>query len=109
NGEPIRPAQGYPMRLVLPGWEGNMQIKWLRRIEFSDAPFYTKEETRHYTDRLPDGSAREFTYVMEAKSLITWPSAGRGIPGEGSWQVNGLAWSGRGRITRVEVSTDDGE
>ncbi|MCK9485544.1 MAG: sulfite dehydrogenase [Dehalococcoidia bacterium] len=108
NGEPIRPAQGYPMRLVLPGWEGNMQIKWLRRIEFGDAPFQTKEETRHYTDRLPDGRARQFTYAMEAKSVITRPSPGRGLAGAGQWTISGIAWSGRGRIERVEVSTDDG-
>ncbi len=85
NGEYIRPEQGYPMRLVLPGWEGNMQIKWLRRIKFGDAPFHTKEETRHYTDRMPDGTARQFTFPMEAKSVITWPSAGRGVPGAGTW------------------------
>lgn len=108
NGEPIRPEQGFPMRLILPGWEGNMQIKWLRRIEFSDQPFYTKEETRHYTDRLPDGRSRQFTYVMEAKGLITWPSPGRNIPGPGQWQITGLAWSGRDPVERVEVSTDDG-
>lgn len=108
NGEPIRPAQGYPMRLILPGWEGNMQIKWLRRIEFGDAPFYTKEETRHYTDRLPDGRSRQFTYAMEAKSVITRPSPGQGLAGAGRWTISGIAWSGRGRIERVEVSTDGG-
>lgn len=108
NGEPIRPAQGYPMRLVLPGWEGNMQIKWLRRIEFGDAPFHTKEETRHYTDRLPDGQSRQFTYAMEAKSVITRPSPGRALAGAGTWIISGIAWSGRGRIERVEVSTDGG-
>lgn len=109
NGEPIRPAQGYPMRLVLPGWEGNMQIKWLRRIEFGDAPFHTKEETRHYTDRMADGRARQFTFVMEAKSVITKPSPGRGLGGPGPHLISGIAWSGRGRIERVEVSTDGGQ
>lgn len=108
NGEPIRPEQGYPMRLVLPGWEGNAQIKWLRRIELGTGPFQTKEETRNYTDALPDGTARQFTFVMEAKSLITWPSGGHTIPGRGFWEIHGIAWSGRGRIQAVEVSTDNG-
>ncbi|MGE0227693.1 MAG: sulfite dehydrogenase [Dehalococcoidia bacterium] len=108
NGEPIRPEQGYPMRLVLPGWEGNAQIKWLRRIELGSAPFQTKEETRHYTDSMPDGTSRQFTFVMEAKSIITWPSGGQRIAGPGFWEIKGIAWSGRGRIRAVEVSTDNG-
>lgn len=109
NGEPIRPEQGYPMRLLLPGWEGNSQIKWIRRMEFSTAPFFTKEETRYYTDALPDGTARQFTFPMEAKGLITWPSPGRSIPGPGRWIVTGIAWTGNGSVTRVEVSTDNGQ
>lgn len=108
NGEPIRPEQGYPFRLMLPGWEGNTNIKWLRRLEFSTSPFETYEETRQYTDPLTDGQARQFTYPMEAKSVITWPSGGHTIPGPGFWQMRGIAWSGRGIVTRVEVSTDNG-
>ena len=108
NGEPIRPEQGFPLRLLLPGWEGNTQIKWLRRIEFGSGPFYTKEETRHYTDALPDGQSRQFTYEMEVKSLITWPSAGHQVPAPGFWEINGIAWSGFGTITGVEVSVDGG-
>lgn len=108
NGEPIRPEQGYPLRLLLPGWEGNAQIKWLRRIELGPEPFQTKEETRNYTDSLPDGTSRQFTFVMEAKSLITWPSGGQRIPGPGFWEIRGIAWTGRGRIQAVEVSTDNG-
>jgi sulfane dehydrogenase subunit SoxC len=109
NGEPIRPEQGYPIRLFLPGWEGNMQIKWLRRLEVGDAPFMTREETSKYTDVMPDASIRQFTYVMEAKSVITWPSAGHVIPALGFWEISGIAWSGNGRIETVEVSTDGGE
>lgn len=108
NGEPIRPEQGYPLRLLLPGWEGNAQIKWLRRIELGTEPFQTKEETRNYTDSLPDGTSRQFTFPMEAKSLISWPSGGQRIPGPGFWEIKGIAWSGRGRIQAVEVSTDNG-
>lgn len=109
NGEALRPAQGYPLRLVLPGWEGNAQIKWLRRLELGDAPWQTREETSKYTDLMPDGSARQFTFVMECKSVITNPSGGQTISGHGFHEISGLAWSGRGRITRVEVSVDGGE
>jgi sulfane dehydrogenase subunit SoxC len=106
NGEAIRPEQGYPLRLILPGWEGNTQIKWLRRLEVSDVPFMTREETSKYTDLLGDGKARQFTFVMEAKSVITYPSGEMTLPGPGFYEITGLAWSGRGAIERVEVSTD---
>ncbi|MCK9485711.1 MAG: sulfite dehydrogenase [Dehalococcoidia bacterium] len=109
NGEPIRPEQGFPFRLLLPGWEGNSQIKWLRRLEFWTEPFQTKEETKNYTDVLDDGRARQFTFVMEAKGLITWPSVGKDIPAPGFWEIRGMAWSGRGRVERVEVSVDGGD
>jgi sulfane dehydrogenase subunit SoxC len=110
NGEALRPEQGYPARLMLPGWEGNINVKWLRRLKFGDQLFETREETSKYTDPMPDGSARQFTFVMEAKSTITWPTARIGtIPGQGTWEIRGIAWSGRGRITRVEVSTDGGQ
>jgi sulfane dehydrogenase subunit SoxC len=109
NGEALRPEQGYPARLMLPGWEGNTNVKWLRRLKFGDQPFETREETDKYTDPMPDNSARQFTFVMEAKSVITWPTPRIGVmPGLGPWEIRGIAWSGRGRITRVEVSTDGG-
>jgi sulfane dehydrogenase subunit SoxC len=109
NGEALRPAQGYPLRLLLPGFEGNSQIKWLRRIEVGDQPWQTREETSKYTDLMPDGTARQFTFVMEAKSVITNPSGGQTISDQGFHEISGLAWSGRGAITRVEVSVDGGE
>ncbi len=108
NGEAIRPEQGYPLRLLLPGWEGNSQVKWLRRIEVSDRPTMTRDETSKYTDPLGDGTARQFSFVMDAKSVITFPSYPYVLPEQGWWEITGLAWSGRGRITQVEVSTDGG-
>ena len=108
NGERLRPEQGYPLRLVLPGFEGNMSVKWLRRLKLGDQPFQTREETAKYTDLMPDGSARQFTFVMEAKSVITFPSGGQALEGTGFYEISGLAWTGRGRITGVEVSTDGG-
>jgi sulfane dehydrogenase subunit SoxC len=108
NGERLRPEQGYPLRLVLPGYEGNMNIKWLRRLKLGDQPFQTREETSKYTDLMPDGTARQFTFVMEANSLITFPSGGQQLRGPGFHEISGLAWSGRGLITAVEVSTDGG-
>lgn len=108
NGEAIRPEQGYPLRLVVPGFEGNTHIKWLRRIEVSDIPFQTREETSKYTDLLGNGKARQFSFTMEAKSVITFPSGEMKLPGAGFYEITGLAWSGRGRIKRVEVSTDGG-
>jgi len=108
NGEAIRPEQGYPLRLILPGWEGNTHIKWLRRLEISDKPFMTREETSKYTDLVEGGTARQFTFTMAAKSVITFPSGDMKLPGPGFYEVTGLAWSGRGRIERVEVSTDGG-
>lgn len=107
NGEALRPEQGYPLRLVIPGWEGNTCIKWLRRLKLGTAPFMTREETSQYTDLMPDGTARQFTMVMEAKSVITSPSGGQTIL-PGFIEIRGLAWSGRGTITKVEVSTDGG-
>ena len=108
NGEAIRPEQGYPLRLLLPGFEGNTHIKWLRRLEISDKPFMTREETSKYTDLLDGGKARQFTFTMEAKSVITFPSGEMKLPKPGFYEIAGLAWSGRGSIKRVEVSTDGG-
>jgi sulfane dehydrogenase subunit SoxC len=107
NGEALRPEQGYPVRLLLPGWEGNSNVKWLRRLELADQPFMTREETSRYTDPLADGTSRQFSFVMDARSVITWPSYPQTVrPG---WiEIRGIAWSGRGRIDRVDISTDRG-
>ena len=108
NGEAIRPEQGYPLRLVLPGYEGNINVKWLRRIKVSDEPFYTKDETSKYTELMPDGKAMIFTLPMDGKSVITRPSGGQKLAGPGFHEITGLAWSGRGKIVKVEVSVDAG-
>jgi sulfane dehydrogenase subunit SoxC len=108
NGEALRPAQGYPLRLLIPGWEGNISIKWLRRLQLVDRPYMTREETSKYTDLMPNGEARQFTFAMDAKSVITRPSGGQRLDAPGFYQISGLAWSGRGRVRRVEVSTDGG-
>jgi sulfane dehydrogenase subunit SoxC len=108
NGEAMRPEQGYPLRLMVPGYEGNINIKWLRRIEVSDAPFMTREETSKYTDLLPSGKATQFSLEMEAKSVITSPSGAMTLDGPGFHEITGLAWSGRGTIRRVDVSADGG-
>jgi sulfane dehydrogenase subunit SoxC len=107
NGEAIRPEQGYPARLLLPGWEGNTSIKWLRRIEVSDAPYMTREETSKYTEGIGGGKIRQFSFVMDARSIITFPAFP--IQLEKGWvEIRGIAWSGRGKISRVEVSVDAG-
>src|SRR5947208_3262208 len=108
NGEALRPEQGYPARLLLPGWEGNANVKWIRRIEIADRPFMTREETSKYTDPLGDGTARMFSFAMDAKSIITFPAYPVILPDRGWFEISGLAWSGRGRISRVDVSTDAG-
>ncbi|PWT93301.1 MAG: sulfite dehydrogenase [Proteobacteria bacterium] len=108
NGEALRPEQGYPLRLLVPGWEGNISVKWLQRIQAAEEPFMVRDETSHYTDLMPDGTARIFTFAMEAKSLITYPSGGHKLKGPGFCEITGLAWSGAGRIERVEISTDGG-
>jgi sulfane dehydrogenase subunit SoxC len=108
NGERMRPEQGYPLRLLLPGFEGNTNVKWLRRLKLADGPFETREETSRYTGLLPDGSARQFVFVMEVKSVITHPSPSPAALRPGFREISGLAWSGNGRITGVEVSTDGG-
>jgi sulfane dehydrogenase subunit SoxC len=108
NGERLRPEQGYPIRLLLPGWEGNMSVKWLRRIKLTQGPTHTKDETSRYTDPTPDGKALQFTFEMGVKSVITRPSVGMKMPGPGWYEISGLAWSGAGRIRRVEVTVDGG-
>jgi sulfane dehydrogenase subunit SoxC len=109
NGEALRPEQGYPLRLVVPGWEGNVNVKWLRRLHVIDRPAMTAWETAWYTDLLPNGEARQFTFVMEAKSVITRPAGGQRLRGPGFHEITGIAWSGRGKIAVVEVSTDNGK
>jgi sulfane dehydrogenase subunit SoxC len=108
NGEALRPEAGYPIRLVLPGWEGSTNVKWLRVLKLAEDPLYTREETAKYTDLMGDGTARKFTFVMEAKSVITFPSA-QHPAAPGFNEIRGLAWSGRGKISRVEVSTNSGK
>lgn len=108
NGERLRPSQGYPLRLLVPGWEGVVNVKWLKTLVVSDIPAMARNETSKYTELQPDGRARQFTFTMEPKSLITRPSALMRLPGHGYYEVSGLAWSGHGRVARVEVSADAG-
>ena len=108
NGEALRPENGYPLRLFLPGFEGNMSIKWLRRLKVGAEPFMSREETSKYTDSLPDGTARLFTFSMDAKSVITYPAPDHKLAQRGFHEISGLAWTGNGRIRRVDVSTDGG-
>jgi sulfane dehydrogenase subunit SoxC len=109
NGERVRPANGYPMRLLLPGYEGNMQVKWLRRIKVTEGPMMTKDETSKYTMLLADGKSLQFVFPQEAKSVITHPSPGLTMKGPGLYEISGLAWSGYGKIAKVDVSADGGK
>jgi sulfane dehydrogenase subunit SoxC len=108
NGEAPRPENGYPLRLVVQGWEGNVNVKWLRRIKVVDRSYMTRMETAGHTTLMPNGKARQFNFIMEAKSVITFPSAGQRLLGPGFYEIRGLAWSGRGLVRQVEVSTDGG-
>jgi sulfane dehydrogenase subunit SoxC len=108
NGEALRPEQGYPLRAVIPGWEGNLWVKWLRRIEAGDQPWQTREETSKYTDLLADGRSRKHTFIMDAKSVVTNPSPQAPLKHKGRNVLSGLAWSGRGTVKRVDVSLDGG-
>lgn len=108
NGEMLRPENGYPLRLVVPGVQGVSWVKWLRRIEVGDQPYATKDEALHYVDLMPDGMQRQYTSIQECKSVITTPSGGQSLIGQGYYTITGLAWSGRGKIKRVDVSTDGG-
>jgi sulfane dehydrogenase subunit SoxC len=108
NGEALRPAQGYPLRLLNPGWEGNTNVKWLRSLIVTDQPFMARDETSKYSDLMPDGKTRIFTYTMEAKSVVTFPSGGQTLPGPGLYEMTGLAWSGLGLVARVQVTLDGG-
>lgn len=108
NGEPLRVEQGFPVRLLVPGWEGSASVKWLRRLEVLDRPAMTRDETARYSDVSPDGRIHPFELVMPVKSIITSPAFPQSLPG-GWCEIRGIAWSGRGRIARVDVSTDGGE
>ena len=108
NGERLRPENGYPVRVVIPGWEGNVSVKWLRRIKVGDQPWHFRSETARYTDPLPEGKWRQFSMVMECKSVITSPSGGQQLKGPGFYEVTGLAWSGAGKIRAVDASFDGG-
>jgi len=108
NGEMLRPEQGYPLRLLLPGFEGVANIKWLRRIEVGDKPWEMREETATYTDLLPSRKARQYTFIQEAKSVITYPCPEKPMQGNGRYCIQGFAWSGEGKVKRVDVSIDGG-
>jgi sulfane dehydrogenase subunit SoxC len=109
NGEPVRPSNGYPMRLLLPGFEGNMNVKWLRRLKLVADAIMTKDETSKYTILLKDEEAWQFVFPMEVKSVITRPAPGIRLAGPGFCEISGLAWSGNGSIRQVEVSVDGGQ
>ncbi len=108
NGEMLRPEQGYPVRLLVPGVQGVSSVKWLRRIEVGGQPWNTREESLHYVDMMPGGKHRQYTWIHEAKSVITSPSGGQVLLDRGYHEINGLAWSGRGKVKRVDVSADGG-
>jgi sulfane dehydrogenase subunit SoxC len=109
NGERIRPDQGYPMRLLVPGYEGNMSVKWLHRMEISDIPSQSKDEQSLYADIMADERVKQYSFNMEVKSVITKPSGKQQLPDTGIYEISGLAWSGRGKIKAVEVSADGGK
>jgi sulfane dehydrogenase subunit SoxC len=108
NGERVRPSNGYPVRLLVPGWEGNLNVKWLRRLKLTAAPVMSKDETSRYTMLLKDEKAWQFVFPMEVKSVITRPAVGLSLRGSGFYEISGLAWSGNGSIRQVEVSADGG-
>lgn len=109
NGEMLRPENGYPLRAFIPGWEGNVSVKWLRRIKVGDQPWNARSETARYTDPMPEGKWRQFSFTMECKSVITNPSGGMKVPGPGRVEIEGFAWSGNGAIKAVDVTTDGGK
>ncbi len=108
NGERLRSEQGFPLRLLVPGFEGNMNVKWLRRLELGDQPWWTHSEVTEYADPMPGGKTRVFSFEMRAKSVITTPSGGMRLDAPGFYEISGLAWSGLGKVHRVEISTDGG-
>jgi sulfane dehydrogenase subunit SoxC len=108
NGEMLRPENGYPLRLLVPGVQGVSSVKWLRRLKVGDQPWNTREESLHYIDLMPDGVHRQYTWINECKSVITAPSGGQVLLDRGYYEITGLAWSGRGKVQRVDVSVDGG-
>jgi sulfane dehydrogenase subunit SoxC len=108
NGEALREENGYPLRLLIPGWEGNVSVKWLHRIKVVDQPANFRSETARYTDPMPEGKWRQFSFEMECKSVITSPSGGMKLPGPGVYEIRGFAWSGNGSIAAVDVTADGG-
>ena len=108
NGEMLRPENGYPLRLVVPGVQGVSWVKYLRRVELGDQPYGTKDEVIHYVDLMPDGQHRQYTSIQECKSVVTTPSGGQALLGQGFYSISGLAWSGRGKVRRVDVTVDGG-
>ena len=109
NGEMLRPEQGYPLRLVVPGIQGVSWVKYLRRLEVGDKPWAAKDEAVHYIDLMPDGTHRQYSGIQECKSVVTTPSGGQVLLDKGFYNITGLAWSGRGKVTRVDVSVDGGQ
>ncbi len=108
NGEMLRPENGYPLRLVVPGVQGVSWVKYLRRVEVGDKPYAAKDEAVHYMDLMPDGQHRQYTNIQECKSVVTTPSGGQVLLDQGFYNITGLAWSGRGKIQKVDVSVDGG-
>jgi len=108
NGEAIRPEQGYPMRLLLPGFEGNANVKWVRTLKVMSGPAQARDETSKYSDLLPSGKAVQFTLELAPKSVILKPSFGLIMQGPGFYEISGIAWAGSGRVSRVEISADGG-
>jgi sulfane dehydrogenase subunit SoxC len=108
NGEMLRPENGYPLRLLVPGSQGVSSVKWLRRIEVGDMPYAAKDEAVHYIDLMPNGLHRQYTTIQECKSVITTPSGGQQLLDKGFYNISGMAWSGRGKIKHVDVSVDGG-
>lgn len=108
NGEMLRPENGYPLRLVVPGVQGVSWVKYLRRIEVGDQPWASKDESLHYVDLMPDGVHRQYTSIQECKSVVTTPSGGQTLLDKGFYSISGLAWSGRGKVRHVDVSVDGG-
>ena len=109
NGQPVMPDQGFPLRLLVPGWQGISNVKWLRRIKVTDKPYMARAESTQYIEQRPDGKASFFTSEFGTNSVITRPSGGQRLPGRGFYEITGLAWAGNGAIRKVEVSTDGGK
>lgn len=108
NGEALRPEQGYPLLLLVPGWAGSVSVKWLHRLQVSAGPAMSRDEAASYTDLMPGGQAWQFSFEMDVKSVITRPSGGQRLTRRGMHEISGLGWSGRRKVTRVEVSSDGG-